>query len=63
MKYAAVIENNIVVNIIAVNDVEQFAETSGWNLVEYFENNPVMIGSFYDETLKMFIPPKPEQGE
>lgn len=56
----AVIENNLVINIIVADDVEIAEQITGKTCIEYTNEITACIGYTYDETRDAFIPPKPE---
>jgi hypothetical protein len=53
----AIIENDIVTNVIVADSQEIAQEVTGKTCIEYTEKNPAGIGWSYDG--KTFIPPKP----
>ena len=54
----AVVENNLVTNVIVVDTVEIAQEVTGKTCIEYNESNPAGIGWTYDG--EKFVAPQPE---
>jgi hypothetical protein len=57
----AIIENNIVTNVIVADTLEIAQEVTGKTCVEYNEDNPAGIGWTYDG--EKFVAPEPIEGE
>lgn len=54
----AIVENNLVTNVIIADTVEIAEQVTGKTCIEYNESNPAGIGWTYDG--KKFIAPQPE---
>jgi hypothetical protein len=50
----AILENNIVINIIIADSKEIAEEATGLSAVEYTEENPAKIGQTYNQTNNTF---------
>lgn len=57
MKNLAIIENNIVINIVLAEN-----NFTVENSIEYKDANPAFIGGTYDADADAFIAPRPECG-
>ena len=57
MKNFAVIENNIVTNVIICDDISTAQEITGKNCIEYTDENPAYLNGEYKNGV--FIAPKP----
>ena len=51
----AVMNGNTVSNVITTDDKEETQASLGVILVEYTDENPASIGSFYDEANNKFV--------
>ena len=60
MKNFAVIENNIVTNIIVCDDITTAQEITKKNCIEYTDENPAYLNGEYKNGV--FIAPKPYAG-
>ena len=56
----AVINNNIVENIIVADSLETAETTTGFTCVEYTSENPAYVGWVYNNDTKKFTPPVEE---
>jgi hypothetical protein len=59
----AVINNDIVENVIVADNAEMALSVTGKICVEYFEDNPAHIGLKYDSKEKVFEQPVVEETE
>lgn len=55
----AIVENNLVTNVIIADTLQIAEEVTGKTCVEYNEDNPAGIGWTYDG--EKFIAPQPEE--
>ena len=49
MAYFAVLENNVIINVIVADTKEIAEEVTGQLCVEYFKESPAIIGLGWDE--------------
>jgi hypothetical protein len=59
----AVIDNDIVENVIVADNAEVALSVTGKICVEYFQDNPAHIGLKYDSKKKVFEQPVVEETE
>jgi hypothetical protein len=55
----AVMEGNVVINIILADDISDAEAVTGKTCIEYTDENPASIDSTYDEDAKLFYPLPP----
>lgn len=53
----AVVNGDMVMNVIVVDDIEQSSKDLNCELIEYTAENPAGIGYTYDRKTKKFIAP------